>query len=61
MLDSIVIAKFCIYHYIITGGILLCILSCLSIMKLLEEENTTDTFNMWENYSQDLFAKINSG
>lgn len=30
-------------------------------MELLEEENTTDTFNMWENYSQDLFAKINSG
>jgi len=40
---------------------LLCILNCLSIIELLEEGITTDAFNVWENYSQDLFVKVNSG
>lgn len=30
-------------------------------MELLEEGNTTDVFSVWEDYSQDLFVKINSG
>lgn len=40
---------------------MLCILNCLSIMELLEEGSTTEAFSVWEDYSQDLFVKINSG